>query len=161
MTASLIQSILIDILIIFFITKLVGFLEKKMKLPAAIKFWAGLLFIIAVLPIQLYPGQHQADFGGIGIPYLSLLIVGIGWAILNIKLELFTMLFITIIIFLSRVVSFFIYPFLAIFAGIGMSYLIDYRIKIKGKYISYPKIFSYIFISISVVILLLTSRIFP
>jgi hypothetical protein len=49
----------------------------------------------------------------------------------------------------------FIYPFLAIFAALGMNYLIDFKIRLKGKYISYPKIFSYIFIFFSVLILLL------
>jgi len=48
----------------------------------------------------------------------------------------------------------FTYPFLAIFAALGMNYLIDYKIHMKGKNISYPKIFSYIFIFISVLMLM-------
>lgn len=160
MNASLVRSILLDTFIIFFLFTIAGFLDKKIKLATSIKFWSGFLFLIAALPLQLYPEQHQTDYGGIGMPYLSLLIVGIGWTIINIKLELFTLLFVSIIIFLFRGINLFLYPFLAIFAAIGMSYMIDYRVKIKGDYISYPKIFSYIFISASVVILLLSSGIF-
>jgi len=49
----------------------------------------------------------------------------------------------------------FLYPFLAIFASLGMSYLIDYEFSLNGKHISYPKIISCIFIFISVLIILL------
>ena len=48
-----------------------------------------------------------------------------------------------------------IYPFLSIFAAIGIEYLINYKFKLKDKHILYPKKYSYIFIFISVCILLL------
>lgn len=121
--------------------------EKKIKISPSVKFWAVFLYLITM-------------FGGIGVPYLSLIIIGIGWTILNISAELFILLFITFIIFIFQRSSI-IYPFFAIFASIGMNYLIDYKIKIKGRHVSYPRIFSYIFISISAVILILSSAVFP
>jgi len=147
MIANPILSVFFNILVIFFIIKFVELFDKKIKLSPSVKFWAALLYLIAV-------------FGGIGIPYFFLMIIGIGWVILNISIGLFILLFTTLIIFIFQR-NFIIYPFFAIFTSIGMCYLIDYRIRIKGKYISYPKIFSYIFISISVMILILSSTIFP
>jgi hypothetical protein len=49
----------------------------------------------------------------------------------------------------------FLYPFFAISAALGTSYLIDYKFSLNGKHISYPKIISYVFIFISVLILLI------
>jgi len=49
----------------------------------------------------------------------------------------------------------FLYPFFAIFAVLGIDYLINYKINFKAKHILYPKKYSYIFIFISVGILLL------
>ena len=46
-------SAFFDLLIIFFIIKTVGLLEKKLKLKPSIKYWAGFFYAISVLPIQL------------------------------------------------------------------------------------------------------------
>lgn len=46
-------SAFFDILIIFFIIKTVGLLEKKLKLKPSIKYWAAFFYAISVLPIQL------------------------------------------------------------------------------------------------------------
>lgn len=97
-------------------------------------------------------------FTGVGIPYLLLVVVGIGWTIMHLRSGRIVLLFLTPLIFFFQDLSIFRYPLLAFYAALGMIYLIDYRIRIKGKYISYPKIFSYIFISISVVILILSPQ---
>src|SRR3990167_3494255 len=46
-------SAFFDLLIILFVIKSVGLLEKKLKLKPSTKYWAGFFYAIAVLPIQL------------------------------------------------------------------------------------------------------------
>ena len=46
-------SAFFDLLIILFVIKTVGLLEKKLKLKPSIKYWAGFFYAISVLPIQL------------------------------------------------------------------------------------------------------------
>ncbi len=53
-----------------------------------------------------------------------------------------------------------IYPFLAIFASIGIDYLIHFKLKFKEKHLKYPKYFSYIFVFTSVLILLIWPAMF-
>lgn len=103
---------------------------------------------------------------GMGIPISTLVAIGMIRVISNIKkkkYELLVILFWVIGFFAYQSMQatptlryfIFLYPFLAIFASLGISYLIDYKISLRGKHIPYSKIISYIFISISVLILLL------
>ena len=46
-------SAFFDLLIVLFVIKTVGLLEKGLKLKSSIKYWAGFFYAIAVLPIQL------------------------------------------------------------------------------------------------------------
>ncbi|MEK7109682.1 MAG: hypothetical protein AAB876_00515, partial [Patescibacteria group bacterium] len=117
---------------------------------------------------------------GLGIPYAILAIVGICKAIFNQFLnkksktnnetmKQWSNLEIAVIIFwvlgfiayqsfqVTPTLRYFIiiYPFLAIFAAIGTEYLINYKFKLKDKHILYPKKYGYIFIFISVLILLI------
>ncbi len=113
---------------------------------------------------------------GLGIPYAILILVGMAKVVLSFpyirqaqyKLRRES---IPIFVILTWVIGFFIYqsiqvtptlryfiiiyPFLAIFTAIGTEYLINYKFKLRGKYILYPKKYSYFFIFISVSILLL------
>ncbi|MCR4276888.1 MAG: hypothetical protein NUV87_02045 [Candidatus Roizmanbacteria bacterium] len=146
MIANSVPSVLIDLLIIFSIIKALETIGKK-DLGLLTKYWAFFLYLIAV-------------FRGIGIPYFLLVFVGIIFTVLNINLRLLIILLLTLTVFLLNFFGFIFYPLLAVLASVGMIYLIDYKIKINGKYLTYPKIFSYIFIIISVVILILSSRIF-
>ena len=145
MIANSVPSVLIDLLIIFTIIKALETIGRK-DLGLLTKYWALFLYLIAV-------------FRGIGIPYFILVVVGIIFTVLNINLRLLMILLLTVTVLLLKFNIIF-YPLLAILASIGMIYLIDYKIKVKGKYLIYPKIFSYIFVTISVVILILSPRIF-
>jgi hypothetical protein len=87
---------------------------------------------------------------GIGIPYFAVTIAGIAWIISkinskfktqNIKFELIAILIWVVLFFLYQSTQFvktmryfiFLYPFLAIFAGIGINYLLE-RIKNKNLF---------------------------
>jgi len=120
---------------------------KKIFIISSIVLLAFFLYLIAVLR-------------GIGIPYFILVVVGIIFTVLNINLRLLTILLLTLVIIFLKFLNYIFYPLLAVLASVGMIYLIDYKIKINGKYFTYPKIFSYIFIIISVAILILSPRIF-
>ncbi|VVA43388.1 conserved membrane hypothetical protein [Candidatus Roizmanbacteria bacterium] len=297
-------SAFFDLLIIFFIIKTVGLLEKKLKLKSSIKYWAGFFYAIAVLPIQLshffavdtflnffmfgsfyfalrkknifsavffglalaskitalfilplnlfiislaylqrpsrigkyllmifiylgisyftlrladpYLFQNSNIFNptisklfienikslqnmtvknmsnwfppmvqwlnknttqhslvnnivfGLGIPYVILLITGILRVLLSFlrkreSIPIFAMLFWSLSFFAYQSIQvtptlryfIIIYPFLAIFASIGINYLINFKIKLKGKYLVYSKTYSYFFIFISILILLI------
>ncbi|MFA5770684.1 MAG: hypothetical protein WC894_04295 [Patescibacteria group bacterium] len=111
------------------------------------KYWAVFLYILIV-------------FMGVSVPYFSLIVIGIAWSVFNVNLRLIILLILALAIFLFQGFSLITYPFLAIFAALGTRYLIDYKISINGKYISYPKIFSHIFIWISVAILILSPKLF-
>lgn len=145
MISNSVLSVLIDLLIVFSIIKVLEVIGKK-NLETLTKYWAVLLYLIAV-------------FRGIGIPYFLLVVAGIVFTVMNINLRLLMILLLTITVLLLKFNIIF-YPFLAVLASIGMIYLIDYKIKVKGKYLTYPKIFSYIFITISVAILILSPRVF-
>ncbi|MEK7597240.1 MAG: hypothetical protein AAB441_01185 [Patescibacteria group bacterium] len=113
---------------------------------------------------------------GLGIPYAILALVGMAKVVLSFpyirqaqyKLRRES---IPIFVILTWVIGFFIYqsiqvtptlryfiiiyPFLAIFAAIGTEYLINYKFKLRNKHLLYPKKYSYFFIFISVLILLI------
>jgi len=102
---------------------------------------------------------------GLGIPYAILAIIGIGLLISNIKNQISKIHFIlfwVLAFFVYQSIQvvptlryfIFLYPFLAIFAAFGMNFLMDYKVKIKGKQLIYPKIYCYIFIGVSLFILL-------
>lgn len=146
MIANSVPSVLIDLLIIFSIIKALEIIGKK-DLGLLTKYWAFFLYLIA-------------EYRGIGIPYFLLVVVGIIFTVLNVNLRLLMIFLLTLMIFLLKFFNFIFYPLLAVLASVGMIYLIDYKIKINGKYLTYPKIFSYIFITISVAILILSPRIF-
>ena len=105
---------------------------------------------------------------GLGIPYEILALMGALRVVLSFlrrkkSIPMFIILFWTVGFFayqslqVTPTLRYFviIYPFFAIFASLGMSYLIDYKFILNGKHISYPKIISCIFIFVSVLILLL------
>jgi len=145
MISNSVLSVLIDLLIVFSIVKLLEVIGKK-KLESITKYWAILLYLIAV-------------FRGIGIPYFLLVVVGLLITFLNVNLRLLMILLLTITVLLLKFNIIF-YSFLAVLASIGMVYLIDYKIKVNGKDLVYPKIFSYIFIAFSIAILILSPRLF-
>ncbi len=119
---------------------------------------------------------------GLGIPYAILTLIGMGLIISRIKNQIskihtknqknnfgiFIILFWVIGLFIYQSVQatpalryyILIYPFLAIFASLGMNFLIDYKLSLNGKHISYPKSISHIFISISIILLLLWPAMF-
>jgi len=105
---------------------------------------------------------------GLGIPYAILTLIGMLKVILSFprrreSIPIFTMLFWTLSFFayqsiqITPTLRYFIiiYPFLAIFASIGINYLINFKIKLKGKYLVYSKTYSYFLIFISILILLI------
>ena len=105
---------------------------------------------------------------GMGLPYAILALIGIAKVILSFPRRRES---IPIFVILGWVTVFFtyqslqvtptlryfliIYPFFAIFAAFGIEYLINFKIYLKRKHLIYSKYFSIIFISISVVILLI------
>lgn len=145
MIANSVPSVLIDLLIIFSIIKALEIIGKK-DLGLLTKYWAFFLYLIAV-------------YRGIGIPYFLLVVTGVIFLIININLRLLMILLLTITVLLLKFNIIF-YLFLAVLASIGMVCLIDYKIKVNGKYLVYPKIFSYIFVAISIAILILSPRLF-
>jgi hypothetical protein len=100
---------------------------------------------------------------GLGIPFAILALIGFIKALSWKSIPVFIILFWVFSFFTYQSIQatptlryfIIIYPFLAIFASIGIDYLMNFKLKIKGKYIKYPKYFSYIFILISILILLI------
>ena len=125
MIANSVPSVLIDLLIIFSIIKALEKIGKK-DLGLLTKYWAFFLYLIAV-------------FRGIGIPYFLLVVVGIIFTVLNVNLSFLMILLLTSTIVLLKFFNFIFYPLLAVLASVGMIYLIDYKIKINGKYLSIQK----------------------
>ncbi len=145
------------------IKQLKSFEGKDIWYPPAVQWINKKSIIFSLINLAVF---------GIGIPYFILIIIGIiriisnqfkKFNFKNLKIELIIILIWVLGFFLYQSIQFvkamryfiFLYPFFAIFAALGMSYLIDYKFSLKGKLILYPKIFSYIFIFISVLILLL------
>jgi hypothetical protein len=100
---------------------------------------------------------------GLGIPFAILALIGFIKALSWKSIPVFIILFWVFSFFTYQSIQatptlryfIIIYPFLAIFASIGIDYLMNFKLKIKGKYIKYPKYFSYIFILICILILLI------
>jgi len=116
---------------------------------------------------------------GLGIPYAISILIGMAKVVLSFpspfgdrlqreSIPLLAIIFWAICFFIYQSIQvtptlryfIIVYPFFAIFAAFGINYLIEYRIHFKGKLLKYPKIYSKIFIFISVLILLLWSVMF-
>lgn len=143
--------------------QLKSFEGKEIWYPPAIQWINKQPIIFSLINLAVF---------GIGIPYFILVIIGIiriisnqfkRFNFKNLKIELLIISIWVLGFFLYQSIQFikamryfiFLYPFFAIFAALGTSYLTDYKFSLNGKHISYPKYFSYIFISISVLILLI------